>query len=148
MPISQHAPTTSAAIFNIELSAPLVELETSSVRVPVSTGISPLLILSTMVSACFTAFVTITDKSIRAQSIKTEPRRYCFKTMCPTPGNIRPDRSAAFVDLLISSSLAHGRAPECPLSAADIRRAPSLMVYCSSPSDAETPEKTGFPGER
>ena len=104
MPISQHATTTSAAIFNTEPSAPLVDLETSSVMAPASTGISPLLILSTMVNACFIAFVTITDRAIRADSIKIDPRRYCFKTMCPTPGNIRPDRSAAFVDLVISSS--------------------------------------------
>jgi len=101
MPISQHATTTSAAIFNTEPSAPVVDLETSSVMAPASTGISPLLILSTMVNACFVAFVTITD---RADSIKIDPRRYCFKTMCPTPGNIRPDRSAAFIDLVISSS--------------------------------------------
>ncbi len=116
-PISQHVPTTSVEIFNIELSAPLVELETSSAMAPTSIGISPLLMLSTMAKACSTAFVTITDKAIRTVSIKIEPRRYCFKTMCPTPGNIRPDRSAAFVDLLISSSLAHGRLPECSLTA-------------------------------
>jgi len=41
--------------------------------------------------------------------------------MCPTPGNIRPDRSAAFVELLISSLLAHGRVPECPLTAISSR---------------------------
>ena len=104
MPISQHATTTSAAIFNTEPSAPLVDLETSSVMAPASTGISPLLILSTMVKACFIAFVTITDRAIRADSIKIDPRRYCFKTMCPTSGNIRAARSAAFIDLVTSSS--------------------------------------------
>jgi hypothetical protein len=117
IPMSQHAPTTSAAIFNIVPSAPLAELETRSAMVPASTGTSPLLILSTMVNACFIAFVTITDKAIKAESIKIEPRRYCFRNMCPTPGNIRPDRNAAFVDLVISSSLACGRLPEHPLTA-------------------------------
>jgi len=104
MPISQHAPTTSTAMFIIESSAPLVDLAIRSVIAAASATISPLLILSTMVNACFIAFVTITDRAIRADSIKIEPRRYRFKTMCPTPGNIRPDRSAAFIDLVISSS--------------------------------------------
>jgi len=104
MPISQHAPTTSTAMFIIESSAPLVDLATRSVIAATSAISSPLLILSTMVNACFIAFVTITDRAIRADSIKIEPRRYCFKTMCPTPGNIRPDRSAAFIDMVISSS--------------------------------------------
>ena len=112
MPRSQQAPTTNAAIFNIKLSLPLMELETSSVMVPVSIGISPLLILSTMVNACSIASVMITMRAIRAESIKIEPRRYFFKTRCPRPGNIRPDRSAAFIDLLISSTLAYGRLPE------------------------------------
>ena len=84
MPISQHATTTSAAIFNTEPSAPLEDLETSSVMAPASTGISPLLILSTMVNAYFIAFVTITDRAIRVDSSKIDPRRYCFKSMCPT----------------------------------------------------------------
>jgi len=118
MPRSQEAPTTNAAIFNIKLSLPLMELETSSVMVPVSIGISPLLILSTMVNACSIASVMITMRAIRAESIKIEPRRYFFKTRCPRPGNIRPDRSAAFIDLLISSALAYGRLPERLLSAA------------------------------
>ena len=117
MPRSQQAPTTNAAIFNIKLSPPLMELETSSVMVPASIGISPLLILSTMVNACSIASVMITMKAIRAESIKIEPRRYFFKTRCPRPGNIRPDRSAAFIDLLISSALTYGRLPERPLSA-------------------------------
>jgi hypothetical protein len=39
-----------------------------------------------------------------ADSIKAEPRRYCFKIMCPTSGNIRPDRSAAFIDLVTGSN--------------------------------------------
>jgi len=132
MPIIQTAPKTSAAIFNIKPSAPLVDFETISVMAPASKGISPLLILSTMVTACFIAFETITDRATRADSMKTEPRRYCFKTMCPTPGNIRPDRSAAFVDLLISSSSADGRLPERLLSAnstTQMLTAPSLILY-------------------
>jgi len=104
MPISQHAPTTSTATFIIESSAPLVDLATRSVIAAASARISPLLISSTMVNACFATFVTITNSAVRADSIKIEPRRYRFKTMCPTPGNIRPDRSAAFVELVISSS--------------------------------------------
>ncbi len=121
MPRNQQAPTTNAAIFNIKLSLPLMELETSSVMVPVSIGISPLLILSTMVNACSIASVMITMRAIRAESIKIEPRRYFFKTRCPRPGNIRPDRSAAFIDLLISSALAYGRLPERLLSARNVR---------------------------
>ena len=102
IPISQHAQMTNVAMFDIEPSEPLVELETTSAMDPVSTGISPLLILSTIAKACLIAVVTITDKAIRADSIKIEPRRYCFKTMCPRPGNIRPDRRAAFIDRVIS----------------------------------------------
>jgi hypothetical protein len=45
--------------------------------------------------------VTITDDAISAEIIRAEPRRYCFKTMCPMPGKTRPDSSAAFVDLVI-----------------------------------------------
>ena len=78
-----------------------MELETSSVIAPDSTGISPLLMLLTMLNARLTATVTITDNDISVNRIKIDPSRYCFKTMCPIPGNIRPDRSAAFIDLVI-----------------------------------------------
>ncbi len=78
-----------------------MELDTSSVIVPYSSGISPPLMLSTMLNARRTATVTITDNAISVKRIKIDPRRYCFKTMCPIPGNIRLDRSAAFFDLVI-----------------------------------------------
>ena len=85
-------------------------LEASSVIAPVSTGISPPLMLSTMLNARLIATVTITDNAISVKRIKIDPRRYCFKTMCPIPGNIRPDRSAAFIDLVIRYHHAHYRA--------------------------------------
>ncbi len=91
IPTTQHAPTTSKEIFTIKLSALLMELETNSVIAPDSTGISPRLMLSTMFNARLTATVTITDNAISVNRIKIDPRRYCFKTMCPIPGNTRPE---------------------------------------------------------
>ncbi len=101
IPTTQHTPTTIKEIFTIELSALLMELETSSIIAPESIGIAPPSMLSTTLNALLTAIVTTTDNDIRVNRIKIDPRRYCFKIMCPIPGNIRPDRSAAFVDLVM-----------------------------------------------
>lgn len=118
MPISQHAPKIAVAMFDTVLSALLVALETSSAMAPDSRASSPLLILSTMTNASCIAVTTRTDKAITAESIKAKLRRYCFKNMCPAPGNTRPDRSAAFIGRLISNSLARGHLLGRPLSAA------------------------------
>ena len=53
-----------------------MELETSSVIAPDSNGISPPLMLSTMLNAPLTATVTITDNDISVNRIKIDPRRY------------------------------------------------------------------------
>ncbi len=101
MPMSQHAARAIKEKFTIELSALLMELDTSSEIAPVSTGISPLFILSITVNARLVTTVTIVENAISTASIKIEPRKYCFSSMCPRPGNTRPDRSAALIDLVI-----------------------------------------------